>query len=121
MPRGDVAVGYWPGVELISGLVQGAILGVRKYDLQACQIQRLVLAVHCFVMAAASLILRPCGSFFANLFFFASNLGSFVVSLLIVIHTVSGSEGCLLPPADVLLRTAHLMECGGRRGHTFSE
>ena len=88
----DVAVSYWAAVELTSGLAQGAILGVRKNDVQTCQIQRIVLAAHCFVMVAASLILRPCGSFFGNLFLIASKLGSFVVSLLIVIHTMSGSE-----------------------------
>ena len=40
----DVAVSYWAAVELTSGLAQGAILGVRKNDVQTCQIQRIVLA-----------------------------------------------------------------------------
>ena len=90
--RDDMAVGYWAGVELMSGLAQGAILGVRKNDLQACRIQRLALAVHCFLMVAASIIVRPCGSIFGNIFLILSKLGSFVVALFIVIHTVWGSE-----------------------------
>ena len=88
----DMAVGWWTAMELSSGFIQGAILGVRKNDLEACRLQRFVLATHCACMLAATLFFRPCGSFLANIFLIASKLGSFITALLIVVHAESGND-----------------------------
>ena len=88
----DMAAPWWAAVELSSGLVQGAILGIRKNDLQVCRIQRILLAVHCLVMVVTAIIIRPCGSHFGNVFLIASKIGSFITALLIAIHSLSGNE-----------------------------
>ena len=83
----DLRMPWWSGVELSSGLVQGAILGVRLNDVDACRKQRVALLVHCVIMLALAVVLRPCGSAIGNGFLIAAKFCGAVVAVFIMVHT----------------------------------
>ena len=88
----DMATAWWTGMELLSGIVVGAILGVRRNDIMACRVQRFLLAAQCLVMLVLAAWVRPCGSLLANVFLILSKLGSLVIALMILVHTELGSD-----------------------------
>ena len=86
----DMRDPWWNAAELASGVVQGAVLGVRLNDITACRAQRIVLVIVCGVMLVGAAACRPFGSLSGNVFLIVSKLGAFLVAVLIVAHTASG-------------------------------
>ena len=72
-----------------SAVIQGSILGIRLNDMQVCRGQLWVLAVHCLVVFGAAAYFRPCGALFSNVFLVLSKLAAFVVSSLVLVHSLT--------------------------------
>ena len=91
----DLAIPSWTAVELSSGLVQGIIVGVRRNDASVCRQQLIALVIHCVVIFAGAVYLRPCGSLLGNMFLIGSKLGCMLVAVTQLDYIIRGDESAM--------------------------
>ena len=80
---------WWTAVELLSGLVQGAVLGIRANSVTTCRAQLLCLVVLCAIMFIFAAYTRPCGPVLDNIFLILLKLGALQVALLALLHVTT--------------------------------
>ena len=88
----DLRKPWWTALELSVSLVQGVVLGIRVNSLNVCRAQQWVLTVHSAAIFAASAWVRPCGTPSNNVFLVLGKAGTFIVALLLLLHTLTEKD-----------------------------
>jgi hypothetical protein len=88
----DLRVPWWTALELSSGIVQGAIIGIRISDAATCRVQLVLLEAHCAAILALSGYVMPFGSACANMFLLLSKVAALAVATIELIGNEAASD-----------------------------
>ena len=80
----DLRMPWWTAVEMLSAVVQGAILGVRLNSDGVCRGLMFAISALSAAMLSAAAYVRPCGPFLDNAFLILSKLAALVIAVLVL-------------------------------------